>query len=539
MRTRLAPLVPALLLAAMAPRPVWGQETPAEAAIGQALELAAGGELAAAIELLQPVVEDPAAPPQARAVLGALLVETGRAEAAYRTLQPLTEAEPPDPAVLYNAGRAAVVLGELQEAERWLRRSLELEPASPALRELGLVLARGERCDEAYPYLKPWVEARPDDLEARRIAALCAVQLRRPNEAKSFLADLPAGQPEIKLLAARIKSLEADPWGAIELLEPLLEEAPPAMQGSVRRVLADAYVTTAQASKAVTVLEGRVGEDPSAALQLALAQYQGGDLDAALATLGPFAERALAEARPDGGASSTAARLVAEHGRLLVVAGRHEEAVPYLESATRLDPSDKQSWHQLGQALAVVGRVDEAREALARFEEIVQNEVPAAVHDVQLEKDLQDPTGRQLREAMTLAAAERYDEALELIRAEARLAPQDPRPPLLESRVLLLAGRTAEALEVAEALAAALPSHADAVYQRGAVRVATGDIEGAEADFRGALELAPEHTAAMSDLAVLLADRGDVEEARELLRRVLSLRPEDAAAAAALAELGD
>lgn len=530
----------ALLLAALALPPALAGQEAFEAPAGElerALELIGAGDLAGAIAVLEPLAREPGAPPQVSALLGALLVESGRAEAAYGVLAPLAAASDADPAVLYNAGRAAAGLGQLEEAGEWLGRSAAADPASPAGRELGLILARVGQYEEAYAHLKPWVEAWPGDLEARTIAALCAVQLRRPNEAEAFLEGLPADRPEIRLLEAKVHQLQARPWDAIALLEPLLATAPPTMATDVRRQLAEAYSDTAQAAKAVEILTGHVEGDPSLALQLGLAQYQSGDLEGALATLAPVAGAALA-AESDEEGPPRPSSLGLEYGRLLAAAGRHEEAVPYLEAATRLAPGGKEGWQQLGQALAVVGRLEEARAALERFQAIVGNEVPVSVREVQLEKDLADPTARELREALTLASDGRTDEALAKVRREERLVPGDPRPPMVESRVLLLADRRDEALAVAETVVATWPESADAVYQRGTVRMAMGDPDGAQADFRRAIELAPDHTAAMSDLAVLLVSLGEREEARALLEQVLALRPGDATAKANLDRLG-
>lgn len=213
------------------------------------------------------------------------------------------------------------------------------------------------------------------------------------------------------------------------------------------------------------------------------------------------------------------------------------EALPYLELATQVAPEDKLGWQSYGQALAAAGRTDEAQAALARFREITKTEVPASMKDMQLEQDTADPTGRELREAVKLLAQGRPEEALVIVRVEAKVNPGDPRPALMESRILLGMNQTREAYEAAERVVAAQPEYADGYYQRGAVRMALGELETAEGDLRRALELQPEHTAAMNDLAVLLLDRGDRVAARELLRRVLQLRPEDPVAKANLEAL--
>ena len=364
------------------------------------------------------------------------------------------------------------------------------------------------------------------------------MQLKRPNEAEELLSDLDQNNPRVRLLWGKLLLDKADPYGALATLKPLAENPPPQMELDVRRTLADAHAAVGQAAEAVELLEGWVGENPAVALQLAQAQYQSGDLEGATATLKPFAEVLLAQLPADGqqAISGLLVDLIVEYGRLLATGGHHAEAVPYLEAATRLDPGNKQSWHQLGQAYAATGRVDEAQTALARFQEIVKQEVPAAMSQVELEKNLEDPTGRELREAMKLQADGRTAEALTLIRQEMELAPDDPRPVLLESRFLMFDQQLDEALAAAERALQMAPSP-DALYQRGAVLMSMQQVAEAEASFRQALELMPEHTATLNDYAVLLMGQGRNDEARQMLEKALQIRPDDELAAANLESL--
>lgn len=529
----------ALLVATV---PVLAQEnpTPTPTAIEEALAAFAAGDSAGAIALLEDTVET--ADDQTRALLGALYVETGRAAEAMATLEPLAAGDTADPAVLYNAGRAALMQNRREVAREYLERSVRALSGSPAVRELGLLNARERRYVEGYALLKPWAAANPEDTEARLLAALCAVQLRRPNEAEELLSDLPQDDPRVKLLWGQLLNLKADPWGALAILKPLLESPAPGMEQDVRRLVAESYAAVGEAAKAVEVLTGHVDGNPVIALQLGQAQYQSGDLEGALATLEPFAEGLLAVAQAPAGLSpGPSLSLIVEYGRLLATGGRHADALPYLETATRLDPDNKQSWQQLGQALAAVGRRDEAKTALERFQQIVSQEVPASLRDVQLEKDFEDPTGRELREAMKELEKGDREKALAIARREMAIAPDDIRPHLVEANILLMSGDPGAALEAANRLVESAGWSADAYYLRGTARMATGELEPGEADLRKAIELSPEHTAAMNDLAMLLASRGSEEsrqEARALLERALELRPGDELARANLERLG-
>ncbi|MDH3525662.1 MAG: tetratricopeptide repeat protein [Acidobacteriota bacterium] len=528
-------------LAASPPTAAQGPTTPAAdppAVFAQATALAEEERYAEAVSMLEAAIRSDS-PPQLVALLGALYLEVDRPADALRGLRPLADAADADPAVLYNAGRAAQREGDVELARGYLERSFAREPASPAARELGLVLAQTGQFLDAYLLLKPWSDRFPDDRQARLVAAFCAVRLRRPDDTLALLEPLPAEDPQVALLRAEALVAKADYWTAIGLLEPLVDSAPAAMELDLVRILAEAKVAIGQAAEAAQLLAGRVGDDPSVALQLSRAQFQGGEAAAALATLTPFADLlrpVLDDVRLPPG---TPPGLVLEYGRLLVTLGRPADALPFLEAATRLEPDDKQTWHQLGQALAAVGRTDEALVALDRFQQIVAGEAPTSVRDQRQEKSLEDPTGERLREATRLIAEERLADALVIAQQEAVLSPGDIRPFLLEARILLGLGRLDEALARADDLVAAAGASADAHYIRGVVLMALERLEPAEAALREALARSPEYTPAMNDLAVLLMRRGDREGARAQLERALELRPDDPRAAANLKQLDE
>jgi len=538
---RVPPIIISVLLLTWLPGGARGQEEelqldPRVQAIAAKVE---EGNMSEALSMLEALEQEAGQlPGPLQSLQGTLYLETGNPQRALEILVPLCEGPEADPAALYNAARAHLAVGQPEEAMALLERSVSLIPNSVASRDLGLLLAQQSRYREAYRYLRPWAAAAPDDSEARLVAALCAVQLKRPNEAEELLSDLDQNNPRVRLLWGKLLLDKADPYGALATLKPLADNPPPQMELDVRRTLADAHAAVGQSAEAVELLQGWVGESPVVALQLAQAQYQSGDLEGATTTLQPFAGALLNQlsSSDPGSVPDLVVNLIVEYGRLLATGGLHAEALPYLEAATRLDPGNKQSWHQLGQAYAATGRVDEAQAALARFQEIVKQEVPAAMSEVELEKNLEDPTGRELRDAMKLQADGRTAEALAVIRQEMELAPDDPRPVLLESRFLMFDQQLDEALAAAERALQLAPSP-DAFYQRGSVLLAMQRVDEAEASFRQALELMPEHTATLNDYAVLLMGLGRNDEARQMLERALEIRPDDALAAANLESL--
>jgi Flp pilus assembly protein TadD len=258
-------------------------------------------------------------------------------------------------------------------------------------------------------------------------------------------------------------------------------------------------------------------------------------MDDSLETLRPLAEAVMGQqlALDDEMAAGT----LLDYGRALIATGSHVEAIAPLELASGLDPGNSMIWQSLGQALAVAGRRDEASAALERFSELAQNAVPATVQSTTLEKDVDDPTARQLREALKLAGQGRTAEALDETRRERRMSPGDPRVLLVESRILTMLDQREEALTVATETVEMAPDLADAYYQRGVVLMGLHRLGEAEADFRRSLEIAPGHAPTLNDLAVLLMFLERDDEARELLERALEINPDDSLAKSNLSQL--
>ncbi len=490
-------------------------------------------DMQGAMQVLERMRTRSDAPVVGVALLGGLYVEAGQPLDALDVLEPLLGLQPPDAAVFYNAGRAAQALGQMQRAAELYQASVEILPSSQARRELGLMLGSRGIYTQALVLLKPWADQYPSDIEARLAAAFCAVQLERVPDAEQLLSDLPQDQPQVALLWSRLLLIKGDPWGAINNLTPMLDVAPDAMQLDLRRALAEAYAAVGQASDAVEVLKGYTENDPSVALQVALAQYQSGELNGALGTLRPFAESLTDGEQP----SPTAARIVLHYGRFLAMTGEHESALPYLERATRLNPDEKQGWQMLGQTLAGLGRRDEAQVALERFQEISKGEISASKQELQSRAERDDPTLAAIREAYEMMSQERFEEALARVRQERAIARNDLRPILLEGRLLTILERHDEALAVAEQVVQAAPENPDAYYLRGTVHMSRKSFEAAEVDFRQALVLQPQHTATMNDLAVLLINTGKTTEARALLEQVLEFNPNDEIAAQNLSSI--
>jgi tetratricopeptide (TPR) repeat protein len=324
-------------------------------------------DYAAVVAALEPFAQAGTALPPTRTLLAAAYLELDRAREAADVLRPIAETESAGAPLLFQASRAAAALGDQAKADAYLARAAVEDPRSVAARTLGMRYGAAGRIDEACRLLLPYVEAHPDDGEARLFAAYCALELGRAEVADGMLKDPPADQPRVRLLRARLAAQRGQPADAIALLESLSASPPPEIAHELRRVLSEAYLAVGRAQSAVALLTGHTADDPTLSYLLARAQQQAGNPAAAVATLAPFVPQMTAETPPKELPSALVAGMALEWGLALLALQRWPEAVTALQAATRLDPSSAAGWQALVQALRGAGRREEAEAAMARL----------------------------------------------------------------------------------------------------------------------------------------------------------------------------
>jgi tetratricopeptide (TPR) repeat protein len=519
---------------AAAPSAPSAAANPLQKKLEEALGRMDKGDDAGAIQILEPLRKDPNVTPPVLSLLGGLYLKKNRPKEAMEILKPLADAPDADPAVLFNSGRAALALNQNDQGIEYLHRSVELVPGSPAARTLGLLLARQGQPGPAFQVLLPWVQATPDDTEARLAAALLAINLQLLPEAEGLLKGMPVTNPRVRMLAGDLALRQGKPKAAITTLRPLLDSPPPGfdtqggMQLDLRRLLAEAYLRTGQAAESIKLLTGRE-KDPSTALLLAEAQRQNGNLQAGLATLSPWAGKILKAGTPRD--PDLVVDMALAYGRMLAAAGRQAEAEKSLAVATHLAPENPEAWQAYGQTLFALGRKDDSTKALARFRDLSAAQAKAKAAAAS------KPAGENSDPVVALIQKGQIDKALAAAREEIRTNPKDLRPRALEVRILLLQQHPEEAYKSAQKMVDLAPANPDAIYARGVCQLALKKNKEAEVDLRQALKIQPQHVAAMNDLAVLLMLQGQRAEAKTLLERVLKARPGDQMAAENLKKL--
>ena len=503
--------------------------------VQEAIALTQAGKAADALAKLQALPKE-ALTPQVQSLMGTLYLEVGKPQEAMAVLKPLADAEDAEAAVLYNAGQAALLLGQTAEGRTYLTRSVLKQPASPAARALGFLTAFDGRVVEAYSMLRPWALRNPKDADARVMAASLALQLERPDDAAQLLAGLPENDPALQLLRGKVLVQKKDGPGAVALLRPLFVKHPDGMDLEVRRTLAEAELLAGHPAETVQLIDGRTAGHPALVLLLARAQRQSGNAAAAATTLKALADK-LPEEASTLGDPRPAAGIAMEYGGLLVEGGHAQEAVPFLEKATRYYPQNPETWRGLARALDASGRKEDARKALAQAEAAAKPAPappqPAAAAGAPAPEA---PLSAGLQNALRLADQKQIEPALAAVRQEIAIS-KDPRARMLEVRLLLQLRRPEDAMKAAEAALQTDANNPDYLYLRGAVEMSLQRPASAEQDLRKALQLAPRHTAAMNDLAVLLMNLNKRDEARSLLEQVLKINPQDQTAAANLQRL--
>lgn len=129
----------------------------------------------------------------------------------------------------------------------------------------------------------------------------------------------------------------------------------------------------------------------------------------------------------------------------------------------------------------------------------------------------------QLNKALELFQAERFDEALDLLRAPTSPAAQDPAADILRAVLCVNLGRFAEAEAACAPLRCSGGRGASAHYILGLCREHEGDPERAANHLRSAIHLDPTFAMPYLRLGRLARAAGDMDDARATLRKAADL----------------
>jgi tetratricopeptide (TPR) repeat protein len=448
-------------------------------------------------------------------------------EAAAAYTQVLS-ARPHDEATLIRAARLALEGGELERAEEAFRQALQQHPDSAAARHgLGQVASQRGDSELAVERFSRVLELQPDATAVHYELALAYRQLGDLEAAREHLAQRGAGPPRFP--DPLIDGLESLAVGARRHLHEAggafsrgdLEGAVAAYREAIAADPGNAEAHEALA--AVLALQGKRSE--------ALSHY----LEAL--RLDPDDPRARHRT-----------------GQLLLRIGRVDEAVELLRGATELAPDFAAAFRDLALALERSGRLDEAVAAARRTVDLQPRDSEARLLLARLEllarldprrnpeSELRGLLSRAPEQPMALltlgvllegrqdlpGAVAAYRAVLELPRLDATGTALAARAHLLLARALeRRTGRFEEAIEHLRAAARLAPDMADGHLDLAAALARRGDLEEALAAYRLALAVDPDDGDVRRGLADTLLRAGRCIEAREELERGVAKLPGD------------
>jgi tetratricopeptide (TPR) repeat protein len=272
----------------------------------------------------------------------------------------------------------------------------------------------------------------------------------------------------------------------------------------------------AQASELLAQAVALSPESVPARLALADAQFESGALDESGQLYRVLAAIPAAEPHARWGL-----------GRVLSAQRDHEAALREFDAAVRLYPEFGAAWYARGLELRRLGKLDEAKEALARAQQYGA-QWPAADDPVMTAvRALRDDAAARADRARALER--RGDLARAIAEYEAALA-ADPGYAPAHVNLIALYGRQQEWTKAeahhkeAVRLGASL---AEAHNNWGICLVAQGQLEPAADAFRKAVDVNPHHAAAWNSLGGIALMRGRLDEAEDHLRRAVQEGPSD------------
>src|SRR5207253_3213532 len=281
--------------------------------------------------------------------LGAIYVKQKQWKLALGAYGKAVRLGPRDPAAYYNTGFIDYTIGDYASAETAYRAALKLDPSLPlAHYHLGMIAARRGDDGAAIASLQTALPSLDAGNRREALRALGAAQLRRGNRdaAEAAYAQNEGDVPSMTALA-RIGRAKNDPamekrwlqkldsWQAHARLAALLLTADGAAADPVRHELDLALQGNVDPKlrprlEAARATLAAIGGDPhgleaTGGSALAALRIANGDAAAAVALLQPLAARGDPATRGN-------------YGVALWLAGRNEEAKPYLAAAAQAIP---------------------------------------------------------------------------------------------------------------------------------------------------------------------------------------------------------
>jgi len=444
--------------------------------------------------------------------LAIALLRTGDRSRANRELQTAIGQKPDSVNSRYALASVLDEEKKVTEAEEQLRTVLKQDPKfAPATLMLGRVLINESKPQQAIETLEEGLRQQPSTEQAESLWSALGVAYAENGQLEKglqALTDFIAAQPnspdaylQLGLLFLRgHSSHQADAVSAFRealRLDPNLDTA--------RLALGQTLVASQNFTDATPVLvdyTARKSNDAQGFYALGLS-YQG--LNQSEPAIQAF-RRSVELSSHD-----SATRLAL--GKLLVSAGRTDDAIRQLQEAERMNPADAEIHRQLVLLLEKTGRKVDAQVERSRLAALQSR----ADKDIEIGR-LNEEASQLLGAGNAKAAAEKYQRAVQLNSRDAKLRYNFS---LAFDR---LGDVTAEKRELLKAVELD-PSLFAAQNQLGLLALNAGQRQEAEVRFKKAIEAEPGFAEAQSNLAVVYSQKGKLPEAASLFQEAIKNDP--------------
>lgn len=473
---------------------------------------------------------------------GAWFVQHNDFNCGLAAFEKAVQVEPASAEAEYDLGLAHIGLKHPVEAEKHLRLALKYDPRLVAAHgSLGTILLDENRPVEAESEFRAVLATNETSVSALDNLALALSAQQRYSAAiriwKQALA-LQPDSPEVTLSLGVATFKNGDAEAAMATLKPLVADHPSYKEAHF--ILANIMAHTLLYGEAANEYAAVVRLDPKddgALLAYAKALSNSGSYEASRSLAEDYVRRMPADPEGHQVLGSIYRKLgdnkKAQEQLRMAIAGRPEdaqaqyemgmallrdqqpaEAVPYLEKASSLDPSDAPTEVALAQALRRVGNTGRAQEV---------TDLMLRSKERERQTTSQTVSGNQanafLKQGEPANAVEIYRHMLEIDPKNARTA---------YNLALALAAMhdtkgEREALELSARLD---PKMAVAESELGLMDLAAGDRPGAEQKLRAALVMDPQYAPARGNLGLVMALKGDAAEAEKLLRQAIEDDPD-------------
>ncbi|RMH43374.1 MAG: hypothetical protein D6694_07120 [Gammaproteobacteria bacterium] len=211
-------------------------------------------------------------------------------------------------------------------------------------------------------------------------------------------------------------------------------------------------------------------------------------------------------------------------GQVAAASNRPEEAVSHFRKVLKNKPFANRVYYPLAIQLRKLGRIDEAKAAIARRGEIAPGYPDPLMRVV---RNLVPTPERLLEEGLALAKSGRFQQAEDKYRQGLTLASDHPGLNTALAYIELRQGKVDEAKTRLKSVLAKQPDYVPAIFKLAEIADASNEHDEALRRYQHVLKIQPDNADAAGELAAMLMRIGQFSQAAEQFEHFAALKPEN------------